>query len=114
MLDTTYVRGRNKQKTLLFLSHLTFNQLLRCKGDTLVTWLIQREDEHNRTYCTVQRIFDLLSVMLKLLKGKLLVYTRFASSSFLGCCECENGNVGRFNQSAAAAATGQQGALLPV
>lgn len=43
---------------------LTSNQLLQCKGDRFVHWLIQR-DEHNRTYCTVQRIFELLCVTLK-------------------------------------------------
>lgn len=48
MVDMTYSRGRRKQETLLFVTYLTFNQLLQCKADRLVYWLIQRDDEqHN-------------------------------------------------------------------
>lgn len=37
-----------------FVTYLTCNQLLRCKGDRFVYWLIQRDDEHNN------RTIDLL------------------------------------------------------
>lgn len=81
--DVTFVRGRNR-KRCFSVTYLTFDQSLPRHGGALVYWLIQRDDEHT-TYCTVQRIFELSSVMLELLKGKPLVYTTSASGAFLDC-----------------------------
>lgn len=65
--------GERKRRRSLafFVTYLTCNQLLQCRRDRFVYWLIQRDDEHNnRTYCTVQCIFELSCVMLKWLKDK--------------------------------------------
>lgn len=41
-------RERKKKKNLcFFVTYLTCNQLLQCKSDRFVYWLIQRDDEHN-------------------------------------------------------------------
>lgn len=76
---------RNR-KRCFFCPISRIRQLLQCKGDRFVYWLIQRDDEHdNRTYCTVPCIFELLCVMLKLLKDKPVVLTTSASSSLFSC-----------------------------
>lgn len=46
---------RKKMRSLaFFVTYLTCNQLLQCKSDRFVYWLIQRDDEHNN------RTIDLL------------------------------------------------------
>lgn len=47
-------RKKENEQSCFFVTYLTCNQLLQCKGDRFVYWLIQRDDEHNN------RTIDLL------------------------------------------------------
>lgn len=48
------VLRRKKENLAFFVTYLTCNQLLQCRSDRFVYWLIQRDDEHNN------RTIDLL------------------------------------------------------
>lgn len=63
---------KKKRSLVFFVTFLTCNQLLQCKSDRFVYWLIQRDDEHNnRTIDLLYRTVYLWVVMcyVEVIKG---------------------------------------------